>query len=103
MNGNRIQEVIDIEKRAQAMVEAARKEAELLPRRADEESRELVANARRTAEEEAAKILEAARSADSAEQILAAAQESMGERRKLAEKNLERAVAYVVDRVLGKA
>ena len=103
MNGNRIQEVIDIEKRAQAMVEAARKEAELLPRRADEEARELVANARRTAEEEAAKILEAERSADSAEQILAAAQEAMGERQKLAEKNLERAVAYVVDRVLGKA
>ena len=103
MNEKRIQEVIEIERRAQEMLEAARKEAERLPAQAEAEAQEIVSSARTAAEEEARRIVAQASAEDQVAGIASSAQERISQTEKLAASNLERAVEYVLERVMGKA
>ena len=103
MNEKRIRDVLAIEKQAQEMLAAANREAERLPIQADLDGRDLIDKARVAAREEARRILEQAQSVDEATQIMVLARERMAESEKLAAKNLEKAVAYVLERVAGKA
>jgi len=103
MNEKRIRDVLEIEKQAQEMLVTANRDAEQLPIQADLDGRDLIEKARISAGEEAHRILEQAQSVDEAAQIMSKAQARMGEGEKLAAKNLEKAVAYVLERVSGKA
>ena len=103
MNEKRIQEVIEIERRAQDIVASAQKEAERLPALAEAEGQDIISRARAAAEEEALRLVEQARALDQVAVIVAATQNRIAETEKLAGANFEQAVAYVLERVIGRA
>jgi vacuolar-type H+-ATPase subunit H len=103
MNEKRIQEVIQVEKSAEEMLDGARKDAERLPIEAEEEAQKLVQEARAAADDEARRLIDEAQSDVEVKDILAAA-EAKGQRLESQSKaNFDRAVAFVLDRVLGRA
>jgi vacuolar-type H+-ATPase subunit E/Vma4 len=99
----KIQQVLEIEKQAQEIQEKAKREAQELPVRAEQEAQALIFRAKAEAEEEARKIIAAAKSADSAQGVSAEVGEKTSQFDALAKKNFDRAVAFVLDRVIGKA
>ncbi len=103
MNDKRIEQVLDIEKQAQGIYDAATREAEEVPARAEQEAQAMIAQARESAEAEARKIIEAAESQDKAKDIAASMAKTSSDAEVKAKANLEKAVAYVLDRVIGKA
>ena len=103
MNEKRIREVIEIERQAEEMLAAAKREAEQLPIQAEAEAGNVIDQARASAKVEAGKILEQARAGGEAAEILSKTKVRMGEAEKLADVNLEKAVNYVLERVTGRA
>ncbi len=103
MNEKRIEQVLEIEKQAQQILDAATHDAEQVPARAEQEAREMVERARSQAQDEARQMLEKAQSQEQTADILSKAEEKNREVEKRAMQNLDKAVAYVLDRVIGKA
>jgi vacuolar-type H+-ATPase subunit H len=103
MNENRIQQVLMIEKEAQEVSEAALREAEQLPVVADQEAQAMLEKAHAEALEEAKQLVAKAEAKDESEKILAEAEQKVNSTKSLSAGNLEKAVAYVLDRVTGKA
>jgi vacuolar-type H+-ATPase subunit H len=103
MNEKRIQEVIEVEKDAEDMLDAARKEAERLPIEAEEEAGKLVEDARAAAEQEARRLVDEAESDVEVKEILAAAEEKGKRLESKSKGNFDRAVGFVLDRVIGRA
>jgi vacuolar-type H+-ATPase subunit H len=103
MNDKRIEQVLDIEKQAQAIYDAATREAEQLPANAEQEAQAMIAQARESAEAEARKIIEAAKGEDRAKDIMASMAKTSSDAEASAKANLDKAVAYVLERVIGKA
>jgi vacuolar-type H+-ATPase subunit H len=102
MNEKRIQQVLEIEKQAQQLFEAATREAQQLPITADQEAQQLIEEARAAAQEEARQMVEKAQAVDEAARIMTEAQEKTRLLEKLTAANLDRAVAYVLEQVIGK-
>ena len=103
MNEKHIREVLEVEKQAEELLAAAKREVERLPLDAETDARGIIEQERAAAREEARRILEEARSGGEAAEILARTQERMGEAEKRAAVHLEKAVAFVLERVIGKA
>ena len=103
MNDKNIQQVLEIEKRAQEIQEKAVREAQEIPVKAEQEGQALIAQAKAEAEEEARKIVAAAQSTDAAQGISTEAADKSSQFDALAKKNFDQAVAYVLERVIGKA
>jgi V/A-type H+/Na+-transporting ATPase subunit G/H len=103
VNEKHIQQVLEIEKKAQEVQEQAQREAQELPRAAEQEAQALIAKAKAEAQEEARKILAEAQAEDRAKDILADVERQNGELEAKANANLDKAVAYVLERVIGKA
>jgi len=103
MNEKRIQEVIDIEKQAEAILLAARTEADRLPLQAEADAQEILTEARAAAERDARQMVEQARADDQTGTIMAAADNRIRESELLAANHLEEAIRFVLDRVIGKA
>ncbi len=102
MNEKRIEQVLEIERQAQGILDAATREADQLPAKAEQEARDLVERARSQAQEEARQMVEKAQAQDETASILAQADEKNRETEKLASKNMDKAVAFVLQRVTGK-
>ncbi len=102
MNENRIRQVLDIEKRAQENYEAALNEAQRLPTQAEQEAQEIVNKARTEAQEEARQIVAKAKTEGEVDRILAEAEEQNRQIEARALNNFDRAVNYILDRVIGK-
>jgi vacuolar-type H+-ATPase subunit H len=102
LKDQRIQEILEIEKNAQAIYEEAVKEADQLPVQAEKEGQVMIAKARADAEEKARKMLETAKSEDEIAKISADANEKVKHIETLAAANFHRAVSYVLNRVVGK-
>ena len=102
MNENRIRQVLEIEKRAQENYEAALREAQQLPTLAEQEAQQILNKARAEAQEEARQIVAKAKAEDEAAGILAEADEKNRQLEELAMSNFDRAVDYILDRVVGK-
>ncbi len=103
MNEKRIEQVLDIEKQAQDILNEATREAEQLPARAEQEGQALIAQARADAEAEARKIVDAAQSEDRVNEILAGMTKTSSDAEAKAKANFDKAVTYVLERVIGKA
>ena len=103
MNEKNIQQVLEIEKKAQEIQEQAQREAQELPRLAEQEAQALIAQAKKEAEEEARRILAEAQATDRAKEILEDVERQKGELDAKANANLDKAVNYVLERVLGRA
>jgi len=103
VNEKRIREVLDVEQQALDLLERAKHEAEQAPLQAETKARELIEGGRALAQAEAQGLVEAAQGGEQASDILAAANARMKKSAESAEKNMEKAVAYVLERVVGEA
>lgn len=101
MNENYIQHILSFEKKAFEIYEAAIKEAELLPVRAEQEAQALVAKARQQAQEEANALLAHTQVEAECELILDQLEKKLNRTEKLAKMNHDRAVDYALARVIG--
>ena len=103
MNNKYIQQVLEIEKQSQEIHEKAKREAQELPVLAEQEAQALIAKAKTEAQEEARQIVAQAQAKDEAEGILDEINKKKSEIEELANANLDKAVAYVLERVIGRA
>lgn len=103
MNENRIRQVLEIEKEAQEIQDKAKREAQEIPMRAEQEAQALIVKAIADAHEEARKMIAGAQSNDASEQSAASDLLQNSEFEASAKKNFERAVAFVLARVIGGA
>ncbi len=102
MNEKRIEQVLEIEKQALAIHEAAIKEADQLPIDAEREAQALVEKARREADDKARQIEANAEPKEECDRILAQAHDEARKTMELGMSNFDRAVTYVLNRVIGK-
>ena len=103
MNEKHIEKVLEIEKRAQEIQEKARREAQDIPVKAEQEAQALIAKAKADAHEEARKMLASAGSDDASGQMAVDIASRNTDSEALARKNFDKAVAFVLERVLGRA
>lgn len=102
MSEKKIQQVLEIEKQAQEIQEKAKREAQEIPVKAEQEAQALIAKAKADAQEEARKLIAAAQSIDSSSAVADIASKN-SEFEANAKKNFDKAVAFVLERVIGKA
>jgi vacuolar-type H+-ATPase subunit H len=102
LNEELIQQVLKIEKEANAIRESAVREAEQLPIQADREAQRLLERARAEAQEKAHGLVSDARVRAESEDILAQANADAASMEALAMNRFDQAVSYVLDRVLGR-
>ena len=102
MDEKLLNRVLEIEKEAQEIHESALNEALEVPVRAEKKVQELMEKIRLEAEGEAEKIVSRAQAKEECDRIMANAEENIEHNEKLAKANLNRAVAYVIGRVIGR-
>lgn len=102
MNEKRIQQVLDIEKQADEIRVKAVTEAEQIPAQAEIEAQELIAQSRAKAQEEARALVAKAQAEQESNDILAETNERVRALEVTAMGNFNRAVAYVLARVVGR-
>ena len=102
MNEKRIQEVIEIEKQAAEAYNKAVKEAERIPAQAEKEGKANIEKAHTEADAEAGELLAKSHPQEECDRILAEMDKQVQHGETLAKRNLDRAVTYVISRVLGQ-
>ena len=102
MNEERIQQIVKIEQQVQSIHESARSEAEKLPVQAEQEMHALIEKARKEAEEEAKALLSQARAEEETARILSQAEQESSNLETQALGHFDRAVHYVLSRVVGR-
>src|SRR6185295_10130921 len=103
MNDKNIQKVLEIEKHAAEIQEKARREAQEIPVKAEQEGQALIAKAKADAQEEARKLIASAQSGADSGGVAADFASKNSEFETLAKKNFDKAVAFVLERVIGRA
>ncbi len=103
MNEKHIQQVLEIEKQAQEIQEKAKREAQEIPVKAEQEAQALIAKAKADAHEEARKMIASAQSNDASGQLVADEASRNSEFEASAKQNFDKAVAFVLERVIGRA
>lgn len=102
MNEKNIRQVLEIEKQAQELQDKAKRDAQEIPVRAEQEAQAMLARARAEAQEEARNLVASIQADDRSKEILAGVSAKNSEFEALTRKNFDKAVAFVLDRVLGK-
>jgi vacuolar-type H+-ATPase subunit H len=97
-----IQKVLEIEKQADKIHEKAIHDADQLPVQAEQEAQAIVEKTRIAAQNEAAQLVDQAKVQEQSANILTDAERNIQHTESLASNNLNRAVAYVVARVIGR-
>lgn len=103
MNEKHIQQVLEIEKQAQEIQEKAKREAQEIPVKAEQEAQAMIAKAVAGAHEEARKLIASAQSQDVSDELTAEVASKNSELESTARKNFDKAVAFVLERVIGRA
>jgi len=103
MSEKNIQQVLEIEKQAQEILEKAKRDAQEIPVKAEQEAQALIAKAKTDAQEEARKLIAGAQAADGSGGAAAEIASKNSEFETLAKKNFDKAVAFVLERVIGRA
>ena len=103
MNENHIQQVVEIEKQAQEIHESAMKEAQQLPVIAEQEAQALIEKARAEAQQKAREMVSEVKTDEESARILSEVEEKNKQFEALATSNFDRAVSYVLERVVGRA
>lgn len=101
MNEKPIEKVLEIEKKAQAIYDSAVREAEKIPVQAEQEAQALVEKARAEAMEEANQITATIKAESEIADLKSEAEEKIKHTEKLAKSNFDRAVSYVLARIVG--
>ena len=102
MEEKQIQQVIKIEKEAQEILEAAMKESQQLPVIAEQEAQAFVEKARAEAQEKARQMLSEVKADEESSRILSEVEEKNKQFEAQAMGNVDRAVEYVLERVIGR-
>ena len=102
MNEQHIRQVLEIEKQAQAIHEAAVHDAEQLQKQTEQETQALIETAKAEAQDEAERLVQNAQAGDERSRILAESEEKFRRLEASAEKHFDCAVEFVLDRLLGK-
>jgi vacuolar-type H+-ATPase subunit H len=102
LNEQRIRQILEIERQAQAIHEAAARDAEQVQKQAEQEAQALVEKSRAEAEEEARRLVADARASEEGAHILAQSEEKSRQMEALAAKHFDRAIGYVLDRLIGR-
>jgi len=103
MDKKHIQQVLEIEKQAQEIHDAAVREAQQLPIQAEQEAQALIAKARANAQEDARKMVESVQSSDASTQAGSDEASKDSELEASVKGNFDKAIAFVVERVIGRA
>jgi vacuolar-type H+-ATPase subunit H len=103
MNEKHIQQVLEIEKQAQEILDQAKREAQEIPVKAEQEAQALIAKAVAEAHEEARKMIASAQSNGASGQIAEDEAAKNSGFDVSAKKNFDKAVAFVLERVIGRA
>jgi vacuolar-type H+-ATPase subunit H len=103
LNEQRIQQVLEIEKQAQAIHDAAVGDAEQLQKQAEHDAQALIEKTRADAQDEARQLVAQAQAHEESARILAESDEKSHQLETLAANHFDRAVAYVLDQLIGKA
>jgi len=103
MNDKHIQQVLEIEKQAQEVQAKAKKEAHEIPVKAEQEAQALIAKARSDAQEEARKMLADVQKGDASEKTATEGASKSSDIEAKAKTNFDKAVAFVLERVIGRA
>jgi vacuolar-type H+-ATPase subunit H len=101
MDEKRIEQVLEIENRAKDVHESALRECEQLLVQAEKDAQTLVEQAQSDAEQEAKRIVSYAQQEEEHEKILTQAERDAREMEDVAMIHFDRAVAYVLKRVIG--
>jgi V/A-type H+-transporting ATPase subunit G/H len=102
LNEQRIQQILEIEKQAQIIHEAAVHDAEQLQKQAEQEAQTLLEKARAEAQEEAQRLASDRQASDESERILAESEAKSRQLETLAAQHVDRAVDYVLNRLIGR-
>jgi vacuolar-type H+-ATPase subunit H len=103
LNEKHIQQVLEIEKQAQELHDTAVKEAQQLPVLAEQESQALIEKAKAEAQQQAREMVSQVKSDEESARILSEVEEKNKKFEALAMSNSDRAVNYVLERVIGRA
>jgi len=103
MNEKHIQQVLEIEKQAQEIQEKAKRESQEIPVKAEQEAQVLIAKAKSDAQEEARKIIADVHIDDTSDQMAADLASRNSELDAKAKTNFDKAVTFVLERVIGRA
>jgi hypothetical protein len=103
MNEKHIEQVLEIERQAREIHEAAVKEAQLLPMQAEQEAQALIAGAKASAHEEARKLLASVQSGEASGAGAEEEASNAGAFEATARQNFDKAVAFVLECVIGRA
>ena len=103
MNDKHIQQVLEIEKQAQEVQEKAKRESQEIPVKAEQDAQVLLAKARSDAQEEARKMIAGVQTDDASGQMTTEFASKNTEIEAKAKANFDKAVAFVLERVIGRA
>ena len=103
LNEKHIQQVLEIEKQAQELHDAAVKEAQQLPILAEQESEALIEKAKAEAQQQAREMVSQVKADEESARILSEVEEKNKQFEALAMSNSDRAVDYVLERAIGRA
>lgn len=103
MDDKHIQQVLKIEEQAQEIHEAAVKDAQQLPVIVEQDAQALIENAKVEAQQKAREIVSDVQADDESARILSEVEEKNKQFEALAMSNFDRAVNYVLERVIGRA
>jgi vacuolar-type H+-ATPase subunit H len=102
MDEKRIEQVLEIENQAKGVHESALREAEQLIVQAQKDAQALIEKTKSEAEQEAKRVISYAQKGDEPEKILAEAEKVAREMEGVAMVHFDRAVSYVLNRVIEK-
>ena len=97
-----VNKVLEIEKQADSIHDKALHDAEILPVKAEQEAQSIIEKSRQSAQNEAASMLDKAKVQEQSADILTEAEKNIQHIETLASGNFNRAVSYVVARVIGR-
>jgi vacuolar-type H+-ATPase subunit E/Vma4 len=103
MNQKHIERVLEIEKQAQGIQDKARREAQEIPVKAEQEAHALIAKTKSEAQEEARKMIAEVQAVGASAQAAADLASNNSEIEGKARANFEKAVVFVLERVIGRA
>jgi V/A-type H+-transporting ATPase subunit G/H len=104
LNEQLIQQILEIEKQAQSIYQAAVSDAEQLQKQAEQEAQTLIEKARAEAHEEAQRLASdsQANGKSERERILAESEDKSRQIETQAAQHFDRAVNYVLDQLIGR-
>ena len=103
LNEKHTQKVLEIEKRAQELHDAALKEAQQLPVLAEQEAQALIEKSKVEAQQQAREMVSQVKADEESARILGEVEEKNKKFEAMAMSNSDRAVNYVLERVIGRA